>query len=166
MEAWPSLISGSAPMQGFLSAPQSPHFLFGFMKKEKSWGWTLRRHIIGFVETKRKYVSSPRTGRLHIEGRQLIYHYQSFGHWGITCNTLYLQGFQLSSVKTSEATSPSQTPHVCWSENAGSICRPCRGLPVTFLSRLRGQVATPSDEQWLLRCRRCSSDHHTHARCC
>lgn len=64
---------------GFLLAPPFPHFLFGFMKRERSWGWTRRQHTTGFVETRRKRASSPRTGRLHTEGH-LSTTCQSLGH--------------------------------------------------------------------------------------
>lgn len=64
---------------GFLLAPLFPHFPFGFMKSERSWGWTPRQHTTGFVETRRKHVNSPRTGRLRTEGH-LSTTFQSLGH--------------------------------------------------------------------------------------
>ncbi|XP_013206547.1 GDP-fucose protein O-fucosyltransferase 2 isoform X1 [Microtus ochrogaster] len=72
-------VATDAIRKGFLLAPRFPHFLFGFMKRERSWGWTPRRHITGFVETRRKHVSSPHTGRLHTEGH-LPTTCQSLGH--------------------------------------------------------------------------------------
>lgn len=64
---------------GFLSARPFPHFLFGFTKRGRSWGWTPRRHTTGFVETRRKRASSPRTGRSRTEGHLSNTH-QSLGH--------------------------------------------------------------------------------------
>lgn len=52
---------------GFLSAPRSPRSLFEFTRRERSWGWTPRRHTTGSVGTRRRRASSPRTGGSHTE---------------------------------------------------------------------------------------------------